>query len=499
MKPQLKIIFILSICLSIKLKAQTCPTATGDQVSYGSGNVWIGYVYNNINFTDYMGFVNEGVAANPNFDQNFGGGNVNYPTSTCATNTNTFSVRYKLQKVLAAGAYTFLIGGDDGVRLSIDGGVTYILNDFTDHGYREIQTTLALTAGTYNFVLEYYDNGGGNRVRFDFLPDCIPVTTDQTSYGTGDVWRGITYSNINFTNFKGIINAGIAGNPNFDINFGGDAVNFATSDCPVLSETFSIRFKLNKNFPNGNYNVTIGGDDGYRLSIDGGVTFPYSNFVDHAYTTNNYTITLNGSTNLVFEFYENGAQNRATFAINSFSPLPIELLYFNGLSLTNGNILKWSTASEKDNEKFELLVSKDGLNFSVLKELPSKAVNGNSKAQLDYEFVDANRLGTYYKLKQIDFDRKSTESDIIYVAGLNAYKKINVYPNPTTADVFLDLQKSVSKKQIKLYDTKGVLIESYEIEGSENRFQFSPNLNNGVYTLKIYSDGDVQILRLVKL
>jgi Secretion system C-terminal sorting domain/PA14 domain len=499
MKPLLKIYLLILVCYSVQLKAQTCPTATGDQTSYGTGDVWIGYVYNNLNFTDYMGFVNQGSAGNPNFDQSFGGGNVSYPTSTCATTTETFSVRYKLTKTLAAGAYTFLIGADDGVRLSIDGGTTYILNDFSNHGYREIFTTIALTAGTYNFVLEYYEDGGGNRVRFDFAPDCIPVTTDQTSYGSGDIWRGITYSNQNFTAFKGIINAGAAGNPNFDVGFGGDLATFATSDCPVLAETFSVRFKLTKNFTAGTYNITIGGDDGYRLSIDGGATFPYGNFTDHAYTTNNYTITLNGSTNLVFEFYENGGQNRATFTINSFSPLPIELLYFNGETTKNGHLLKWSTATEKNNQRFEILASKDGVIFNVLRELPTKAVKGNSNTVLNYECLDNSPTCNYYKLKQVDFDGKSSESDIIYLSHLNAFEKISLYPNPSSGSVFLNLQKSKNKKYIEILDAKGILVESYEIDGVISQFQFLPILNKGLYSLKVFSDDQVQILRLVKL
>jgi hypothetical protein len=34
----------------------------------------------------------------------------------------TFSVRFRLRKTFSAGYYTFLVGGDDGFRLSIDGG-----------------------------------------------------------------------------------------------------------------------------------------------------------------------------------------------------------------------------------------------------------------------------------------------------------------------------------------------------------------------------------------
>jgi Secretion system C-terminal sorting domain/PA14 domain len=490
---------IINFILYKPLSGQTCPTATGDQTTYGIGNVWIGYVYNNLNFTDYMGFVNAGNAGNPNFDQSFGGGNVNYPTSTCATNTETFSVRYKLQKTLAAGAYTFLIGGDDGVRLSIDGGLTYLLNDFSNHGYREVFTTIALAAGTYDFVLEYYEDGGGNRVRFDFTPDCIPVTTDQTSYGTGDVWRGITYSNINFTVFKGIINAGTAGNPNFDVNFGGSNTNFTTSDCPVLTETFSVRYKLNKNFPNGTYNITIGGDDGYRLSIDGGATFPYGNFTDHAYTSNTYNVILSGSTNLVYEFYENGGDNRVTFAINSFIPLPIELMYFTSRSSIESNLLIWSTASEKNNRQFEILESDDAIHFKTIATIESKAFNGNSNTQLDYSFIDKKKSNIYYKLKQIDFDGKNSESEIVYIGQNELVETINVYPNPVIDKINFEFTKSFKNRKIEICDLKGHMIERFQIEKDVTALEYNHKLISGIYLMKIINENKIEMRRLVIL
>jgi Secretion system C-terminal sorting domain len=499
MKPLFKIILLISISLSTKLNGQTCPTATGNQTSYGTGDVWIGYVYNNLSFTDYMGFVNQGAAGNPNFDQSFGGGNVSYPTSTCATTTETFSVRYKLQKTLTAGAYTFLIGADDGVRLSIDGGTTYILNDFSNHGYREIFTTIALTAGIYDFVLEYYEDGGGNRVRFDFAPDCIPVTSDQTSYGTGDVWRGITYSNQNFTAFKGIINAGAAGNPNFDVGFGGDLATFATSDCPVFAETFSVRFKLIKNFPAGTYNITIGGDDGYRLSIDGGTTFPYGNFTDHAYATTTFSVSLNGNTNLVYEFYENGGQNRVTFQINAFTPLPIELLYFNGESVNAGIELKWSTASEKNNREFEILESDDAIHFKIISTVQSKALNGNSNTMLHYNFIDEEKSNAYYRLRQIDFDGKSSESNIVYVGQNDIVKPIKVFPNPVIDKISFELTKSLKDKKIEIYDLKGRLMDDFQIEKSVTILDYRHKFISGVYLMKIINENNVEFRRLVIL
>ncbi|MES1181866.1 MAG: hypothetical protein ABUL44_03635, partial [Flavobacterium sp.] len=135
--------------------AQTC-TPLGDEVSYGTNNVWIGYAYDNMNFTDYRSYVNEGAVASPNFDENFGGDDVTYNTNGCSVFTSTFSMRYKLSKNFSSGYYLFTVGADDGYRLSLDGGVTWVIDQWGDHGYMTSTYGAALN-GNYNMVLEFYE------------------------------------------------------------------------------------------------------------------------------------------------------------------------------------------------------------------------------------------------------------------------------------------------------------------------------------------------------
>src|SRR5580692_6927665 len=112
------ILFLLFFLLSYGLlSAQACSTAAGDQTTYGTNNVWIGYVYTGQNFNNYQGYVNEGASSSPNFDEGFGGGGVTYNTNGCSITTTNFSVRYKLQQSFT-GNFTITVGGDDGYRLS---------------------------------------------------------------------------------------------------------------------------------------------------------------------------------------------------------------------------------------------------------------------------------------------------------------------------------------------------------------------------------------------
>lgn len=166
-----------SVAYSNTVTVQSSSNASaGDQVSFGNES-WIGYVYDGRdNFSsNYKGEIFEPVS----FDESFGGSNTTKSTTGCDFQTETFSVRFKMKKTLSCGDYTFTIGADDGVRLSIDGGSTWLVSDYSDHGYRTLNSSSTnLTAGSYDFVLEYFENGGGNRVTFSYnMISCVlPVT-----------------------------------------------------------------------------------------------------------------------------------------------------------------------------------------------------------------------------------------------------------------------------------------------------------------------------------
>lgn len=103
------------------------------------------------------------------------------------------------------------------------------------------------------------------------------------------------------------------------------------------------------------------------------------------------------------------------FNITCSSVLPIELLYFNGEQKScNQNILYWSTASEINNDHFEIERSSDAINFTSIKEIPSAI---NSLQINKYTFVDYQPINgiNYYRLKQVDINGEFTYTPIIDV------------------------------------------------------------------------------------
>ena len=94
-----------------------------------------------------------------NVDFNWGGGG---PGGGVAT--DLFSARWTRQVTLPAGRYRFVLGGDDGVRLWIDG--TQVINKWIDQGYTEYTVNRTLAAGNHTFKIQYYERYGDAAVKF---------------------------------------------------------------------------------------------------------------------------------------------------------------------------------------------------------------------------------------------------------------------------------------------------------------------------------------------
>jgi len=508
-----KILFSLFfIGITITSNAQ-CSPILGDQTSYGSSS-WIGYVYSAINTsnpptnaftTTYRGYITQPEI----FNMDNGTGSFSGP-NLCGSYATQFSIRFKMQKNFTPGNYSFQVGGDDGYRLSFDGGVTFPINNWNDHAYTTT-TAMYYLSGVTNLVLEFYQQGGYSRVSYSYgvcstpstdatsvsgtttictgnsttltavggttalnavyqwgtgtvvgsniiagqtsasitvsptttttywvnkvdpapctnstagitqvvtvnpistaptsvtggttlclgssatltatggslasggvyqwgtgstvglnvisgqtastitvtptttttywvrrvdTTPCTNTTTgvtttvsvnvpvgDQTTYGNTS-WIGYVYSavdtanppsNVFTTNYRGYITQPEQFNLDTSVTGAVSGANL----CGTYNTQFSIRFKMQENFTTGYYAFTVGGDDGYRLSLDGGATFLINNFNDHAYTTTtSASIYLSGNTNLVLEYYQQGGYSRVSFsytACTNYSSAP---------------------------------------------------------------------------------------------------------------------------------------------------------------------------------
>ena len=180
-----------------------------------------------------------------------------------------------------------------------------------------------------------------------------------------------------------------------------------------------------------------------------------------------------------------------TFFSNITSGLPVELVQFEVFPEQNGSILlKWTTATEINNEKFIVERSIDGRSFESIGKVAGK---GNSIELVSYSFEDKNPISgyNYYRLKQIDFDGAYEYSPIITIQVLKE-RSIFFYPNP--ADEFLFIKGiEIENAFYEIRSLTGTLIQKttlqsqrMDISGLESGFYLLHlNVNNEIFTTKL--------------
>lgn len=117
--------------------------------------------------------------------------------------------------------------------------------------------------------------------------------------------------------------------------------------------------------------------------------------------------------------------------------LPIELVSFEATLLNTDQVkLEWITASESDNDHFDIERSRDGLTWETIAMIPGA---GNSSSKLTYQTFDSSPYNgrSYYRLKQIDIDGNVTKSEIRTIE-IEKNGITNIYPNPTTGKINIE-------------------------------------------------------------
>lgn len=92
--------------------------------------------------------------------------------------------------------------------------------------------------------------------------------------------------------------------------------------------------------------------------------------------------------------------------------LPVEIISFTATQSEHGVLIRWATATETNNDYFELQRSRDNTSWHQVARIKGY---GNSMTPVNYQSTDtASVNGTnYYRLKQMDFDGKFSYSKTI--------------------------------------------------------------------------------------
>lgn len=217
--------------------------------------------------------------------------------------------------------------------------------------------------------------------------------------------------------------------------------------------------------------------------------------------SNSSGLTSQQLSQIAFTGYSTGATILSTGELVPLSSLPVSLTSFKGKNEDGLVKLSWSTVSESNNERFEVLRAGEDQNF---KKIGTVLGNGNTTVNLYYNFEDRNPLegNNYYKLKQIDFDGKYQEyGPVIVKANVDAFS-FGVYTSKNSADINFNITATkVENATIRIFDLAGrKLAEStFNLTAGNHQLNIGGlNLSDGIYLATITTNSEFAIKKFIK-
>ena len=168
--------------------------------------------------------------------------------------------------------------------------------------------------------------------------------------------------------------------------------------------------------------------------------------------------------------------------------LSVDYKYFTGEIRGTTDHLLWATASETDNDYFDVEYSTDGTNFEKIGQV--NAI-GNSTEATPYEFTHQHpRIGlNYYRLRQVDVNGNASYSNVVVLEHKASEISNNFFPNPTNDVVNYQFSSAVNESvKVEVLDVLGRVLRQTEhqaMSGLNNiAIDLSPYLS-GTYIIRV--------------
>ena len=186
----------------------------------------------------------------------------------------------------------------------------------------------------------------------------------------------------------------------------------------------------------------------------------------------------------------------ATLTIPFNVPTLVSLLQFDATAQKGAALLTWITASEENNKGFNVLHSLDGKEWSDIAFVPTQAIDGNSKTQLSYSYLDqkANIGLNYYRLLQTDVDGKYSYS-VIRQVSIAQGAQVSIHPNPTTS--LVNIGGLNGNEIVVVYDLQGKKMLEIKATSQNISLDFS-SFASGVYTIQIVQNNKIVSEKVMK-
>jgi hypothetical protein len=313
------------------------------------------------------------------------------------------------------------------------------------------------------------------------LYNTVPTSTTHTpAFGTGETLFAGVYSIAAAGSIGGTLTLDAQGDPNavFIFKFGGAFTTGASSTIILLNGASPC-------------NVFWG--------AEGAISMAAGTIMSGTLIANNGAISMGAGGVLDGRMFSTtGAASiyGVSMPVSTCFALPIDLLSFTVGCDNQNALLKWSTASETNNNYFTGEQSADGIKWQVIGTV---AATGNSTSLHTYSLID-NQSGntvSYYRLKQTDFDGNYKYGNVVHMegCGAGAQENLTLYPNPSTGkfDVLFTGDRD------KVYSTE--IFDSFgqKVYGSMG-FQSMLDLSDkkpGVYFVEVHLYSKTIIMKII--
>jgi hypothetical protein len=189
------------------------------------------------------------------------------------------------------------------------------------------------------------------------------------------------------------------------------------------------------------------------------------------------------------------AQGNGFYKLDAPWFVPVELASFNASLVNNDVLLSWTTASELNNQGFEIEQSFDNQNFSRIGFVPGFGTTTESKSY-SFRISDAPSGVQYYRLKQIDFDGtfeqyNSVEVDVPVIQEFALYQN---HPNPfnpsTTISFSIPVESNVSINLFNILGQQVATLTNSDFQAGNHKIEFNvKELSSGTYIYTLEAKG----------
>ena len=206
-----------------------------------------------------------------------------------------------------------------------------------------------------------------------------------------------------------------------------------------------------------------------------------------------------GSTNyqvaIVDSMNQFAAQGNGFYKLEAPWFVPVELASFSVQLVQKDVVLNWTTASELNNQGFEIEQSFDNENFNRIGFVPGFGSTTESKSY-SFKISDAPSGIQYYRLKQIDFDGTFTHFNSVEVDGpvVREFVLNQNHPNPfnpsTTISFSIPVESNVTIKLFNMLGQQVAQIVNSDFQTGNHKIEFdAQDLSTGTYIYTLEARG----------